>query len=198
MAEITNPTTPNSTKATTNAATNGAEDVIPTPTVEKLTKKVLITRIRAINPNIKGLNREPKKDLLKIYEELTGHPNVREERLVCENKYLKETNEKLEWNLLLAHRWAAYLDKDHKKLLSERNEINRKNYKAKEKLMDITMLIMDLSADESINEGANLKLNNVLKEAYNLLDVGEENPLYIPDEEDDDNDNDEVIVLDGI
>ena len=194
MAEITKPTTPNATK-------NGAEDVIPTPTVEKLTKKVLITRIRAINPNIKGLNREPKKDLLKIYEELTGHPNVREERLVCENKYLKETNEKLEWNLLLAHRWAARLDKDHKRLLSERNQINRKNFKAKEKLMDIVMLIMDLSADESINEGANLKLNNVLKEAYNLLDVGEENPLYIPDEEDDndnDDNDDEDIVLRAI
>jgi hypothetical protein len=54
---------------------------------------------------------------------------------------------------------------------------------------------MDLSADESINEGANIKLNNVLKEVHNLLDVGEENPFYIPD---DDNDNDEVIVLDGI
>ena len=73
--------------------------------------------------------------------------------------------------------------------------------------MDITMLIMDLSADEAINEGANLKLNNVLKEAYNLLDVGQENPLYIPDEEDnnddndhdnDDDDDDEVIVLNGV
>jgi hypothetical protein len=140
MAEITNPTTPNATN-------NGAEDVNPNLAVEMLTKKVLITRIRAINPNIKGLSRELKKDLLKIYEELTGNPILRYQRLVYENRYLKKTNAILEGNLLWAHRGET-------RLQIERNQIKNKNLKAKEKLMDIVMLIMDLSADESINEGA--------------------------------------------
>ena len=153
-----------------------AEFSNPNASAKKITRDVLIADIRTIDPNITGISRLSKLELLRIYDEITDDPNIRLQRVIKENELLKES---LHVNISYRTKYAYMYSIIQRDLLKQERCVVKTN----DKLVEFTNLIMRLSSDGTLNDGQFKELNDELLKIYNMLNRGVEHPFYVPPDE---------------